>query len=116
VRLFFSPLLIVVLGACSSHSPSSAPVSSYDEGGGEDGSTFGCTSLGGTCEPIASSGCPLLQQNDELCDNVILVCCLPAGSQTVSGEEGGEEAGEAAEGGGGGPLYDAAAPTDGPLE
>lgn len=84
MRLRFPAFLFVALGACSSQPASSSAVDAGDEGA-DDGSTAGCTGVGGTCEPLASSGCPLLQQNTELCGNVILVCCLPAGGEIVTG-------------------------------
>jgi hypothetical protein len=84
MRLRFPAFLFVALGACSSHPASSSPVDSGDQGA-NDGSTAGCTGVGGTCEPLASSGCPVVQQNTELCGNVILVCCLPAGGEVVTG-------------------------------
>jgi hypothetical protein len=84
MRLRFPAFLFVALGACSSQPASSSAVDSGDQGA-DDGSTAGCTGVGGTCEPLASSGCPLLQQNTQLCGNVILVCCLPAGGEVVTG-------------------------------
>jgi hypothetical protein len=84
MRLRFPAFLFVALGACSSHPASSSAVDSGDQGA-DDGSTVGCTGVGGTCEPLASSGCPIVQQNTELCGNVILVCCLPAGGEVVTG-------------------------------
>jgi hypothetical protein len=109
MRFSWSFVLLVALGACSSHSAGSASVDSGDQGGGDDGSTAACTSVGGTCAPIATSSCPLLQQNAVLCGNVILVCCLPSGGETVSVGEGGQTVDS-------GPPAEAATPTDGPIE
>ena len=84
------PLTLVAVGACSSKS-SGSPVDAGDEGSEDDGSTASCTSIGGTCVSSLSPGCPLLQQNPTLCGNVVLVCCLPAGSDasTEEGEDSG---------------------------
>jgi hypothetical protein len=91
MRFSLSPcLVLVVLGACSSPAASSAPADSGDEGVADDGSTAGCTSVGGTCEPIGTGSCPILQQNAQLCGNVILVCCLPPGGEIVVGPDAGE--------------------------
>jgi hypothetical protein len=86
MRLRLPAFLFVALGACSSHPAASSALDSGDQGA-DDGSTAGCTGVGGTCEPLASSGCPVVQQNTELCGNVILVCCLPAGGEVVTGGE-----------------------------
>jgi hypothetical protein len=84
-------LSALVLGACSSKSAPAAPADSGDVGA-DDGSTVGCTSVGGTCEPYAA-GCPILQQNAEFCGNVVLVCCLPPGGETLgSPDSGGDNA------------------------
>ncbi len=82
-------LVLVALGACSSPA-SSVPADSGIEGVADDGSTAPCTSVGGTCEPIGTGACPILQQNAELCGNVILVCCLPPGGEIVTGTDAGE--------------------------
>jgi hypothetical protein len=80
----FSPyLLLVALAALAACSSTSNGADVADAGGAavdEDGSTAGCTSLGGTCSPSSAPGCPPLEQNSSLCGNVILVCCLPPGS------------------------------------
>jgi hypothetical protein len=67
--------------ACSSSSNTASP---GDAGAipADDGSTEGCTSIGGTCESFMA-GCPLLQQNPSLCGNVLLVCCLQPGGPTI---------------------------------
>ncbi|HTB76921.1 MAG TPA: hypothetical protein VK762_26940 [Polyangiaceae bacterium] len=121
MRFSFTSLVLFALVACSNHSTPSAAVDSGDQGGGDDGSTAGCTSLGGTCEPIAAAGCPLLQQNDVLCGNVILVCCLPAGGATVGGGDDGQAgddggAQDGGQAGDDGPAADSAIPTDGSFE
>lgn len=85
-------LVLVALGACSSHPASSGPADSGNQGVADDGSTAACTSVGGTCEPIGTGSCPILQQNAELCGNVILVCCLPPGGGIVTGTDAGEGA------------------------
>jgi hypothetical protein len=83
-----SSLVLLAFAACSSSSASSAPVDASAQG--DDGSTAGCTSIGGTCESYAA-GCPILQQNGALCGNVILVCCLPPGGPTLGTPEAGGE-------------------------
>jgi hypothetical protein len=50
----------------------------------DDGSTVACTSLGGTCVPYANPTCPTAQQNPTLCENTILLCCLPVGGQVTA--------------------------------
>jgi hypothetical protein len=88
--LLWLSLSALVLGACSSKSAPAAPADSGDVGA-DDGSTVGCTSVGGTCEPYAA-GCPILQQNAEFCGNVVLVCCLPPGGETLgSPDSGGDD-------------------------
>jgi hypothetical protein len=82
-------LLLVALAACSSKAASSAPADSADASGADDGSTANCTSVGGTCEPFSAGSCPILQQNAELCGDVLLVCCLPPGGETVVGPDSG---------------------------
>ena len=44
----------------------------------EDGSMAACTSVGGTCVPFSNPTCPPEQQDETLCENTILLCCLPA--------------------------------------
>ena len=110
MRLSFSrSLLLVALGACSSQPASSAPADSGAELVADDGSTAPCTSVGGTCEPIGTGACPILQQNAELCANVILVCCLPPGGEIVTGTDSGDatDSGEATDAGVTNPTPDA---------
>src|SRR5271170_2194968 len=83
-------LLLIAFGACSSHSSSATNYTASDGGGADDGSTAACTSVGGTCEAY-SAGCPIVQQNPELCGDVLLVCCLPPGGETVAGPDAGAE-------------------------
>jgi hypothetical protein len=100
MRLVLSPSLVsaavvafTALGAFAACSSTSASSTAYDAGegtGGDDGSTTGCTSLGGTCESYAA-GCPVLQQNSELCGNVVLVCCLPPGGAIIVTPDSGEQ-------------------------
>ena len=99
MRLVLSPSLVpaavvafTALAAFAACSSTSASSTAYDAGEatGDDGSTTGCTSLGGTCESYAS-GCPVLQQNPELCGNVVLVCCLPPGGPIIVTPDSGEE-------------------------
>ncbi len=97
---FWAPLLLVAMGACSSKSTSRVSADAGDQGAGDDGSTASCTSVGGTCE-LFSAGCPPLQQNPALCGNVILVCCLPPGGETIAVPDagGGDDAAEVADAG-----------------
>jgi hypothetical protein len=75
---------VASVAACSSSSNQAAG------GAGEAGApvdldvdtTGPCTSVGGTCESYAA-GCPVLQQDTELCGNVVLVCCLPPGGEVI---------------------------------
>lgn len=46
----------------------------------EDGSMVACTSIGGTCMPYSDASCPPERQDPTLCENVILLCCLPTGT------------------------------------
>jgi hypothetical protein len=84
MRVLFSSLLVVALGACSSHPASSSPTDAGDVTS-QDGNTVRCTSVGGTCAPINAPGCPIAQQNTELCEDVVLVCCLPAAGSAPPG-------------------------------
>jgi hypothetical protein len=86
---FLASVLLATFAACSSNSASPAPTEAGVEDSADIG-TSGCTSLGGTCESF-SAGCPVLQQNPELCGNVILVCCLPEGGAILSAPDAGEE-------------------------
>jgi len=54
----------------------------------EDGSMAACTSVGGTCVPYSNPTCPPEQQDPTLCENTILLCCLP----TAAPEDGGGSA------------------------
>ena len=92
---------IVTLGACTSRTSSTEADSG--DGADEGGNPIACTSIGGTCQPTLAPGCPLSQQNPELCGNVVLVCCLPAAAAAV-----GEEDAESAEAG----VIDAAGSVD----
>jgi hypothetical protein len=106
-RLVILPLLLLALGACSKQSESPGEeAGAVDEG---DGSTAACTSIGGTCVTSLAPDCPLLQQNPTLCGNVVLVCCLPAGSDAAGFEEG-EDAG--ADGAAGNPTPDGGTVSD----
>lgn len=84
MRLSFLLLaLLFALPGCTSEN-----ASAIDSGvtvSAEDGSTIACTSVGGTCVPYAASNCPREQQNSALCESVILLCCLPAGSVSSGG-------------------------------
>jgi hypothetical protein len=86
-------LLAPELAACSSSSSASDTADAAGPVGEDDGSTAGCTSLGGTCTPASAPGCAPLEQNPSLCGNVILVCCLPPGS--LGGVLGSDAAGAA---------------------
>jgi hypothetical protein len=88
-RLPLWTLALVAVGACSSKQ-SAAPGDAGDNVSEGDGSTADCTSIGGTCQPSLSPGCPLLQQNPTLCGNVLLVCCLLASDASI--EEGDDAA------------------------
>ena len=89
------PMMALVFApwACSTTSSSTeSDASLVDEFviAAEDGNTVGCTSLGGTCIPFAQE-CPVLQQNTALCEDTIMVCCLPEGGpRLVEPAEGGE--------------------------
>ena len=95
-------LLFVALGACSSSSGSLVPADASTDVSLPNGDPAACTSVGGTCQPF-SMGCPPLQQNPTLCGNVILVCCLPPGGETIAVPDAGEP-------------EDATAPSDAPIE
>lgn len=73
--------LAVVLAACSSSS-AGGTASGGDDASGDDGSTAGCTSVGGVCQPF-SMNCPIEQQNTALCGDSLLVCCLPPDGETL---------------------------------
>jgi hypothetical protein len=99
---------LFALSACGSSSASSSP---QDSGllAAEDGSTAGCTGVGGTCIPYTGS-CPVAQQDTALCENSILICCLPPGGEKLPTPEGGDEGGPPP--GDGGSVVDSAMPTD----
>ena len=89
---------LLMLG-CASNSATPVGVPAAQDSGevlpaADDGSTAGCTSLGGTCVPYSDNTCPEPQQNPTLCENVILLCCLPASPDEDGGPvtepEGGE--------------------------
>src|SRR5580698_5905035 len=107
-RLPLWPLALAALVACSSKS-SGSPDNGGD-GSDEDASTAACTSIGGTCAPSLAPGCPLLQQNPTLCGNVLLVCCLAAGSDAAIVEP--EDAGETPDSGTVTPTPDAGSIAD----
>lgn len=82
--LRFSLAALLALG-CTTQTAAPTP---EDESGeapsADDGSTAGCTSLGGACVPYTQA-CPPPQQNTVLCENTILLCCLPPGQQEQGG-------------------------------
>jgi hypothetical protein len=71
--------LAAVLVACSSKHPDTSTAEASTEIPAEDGSTAGCTSLGGVCMPYTASTCPIVQRDAILCNDTVLVCCLPSG-------------------------------------
>lgn len=81
---------LLLLGACSNQAASAAAQDSGEALTAQDGSTVGCTSLGGTCVPY-TQGCPPPQQNTALCENTILLCCLPADREDLDGPVTAEE-------------------------
>jgi hypothetical protein len=102
-------LALAALVACSSKSSGSRD-DAGNEAGDDDASTASCTSIGGTCAPSLAPTCPLLQQNPTLCGNVLLVCCLPAGSDAAIVEP--EDAGETPDSGTVTPTPDAGSIVD----
>jgi hypothetical protein len=76
---------LLAVGACSSK-PSASSGDAGEDAAEEDASTAACTSIGGTCQPSLTPGCPLLQQNPTLCGDVLLVCCLSPGSDAAVDE------------------------------
>lgn len=75
-------VLLVMLGACTDQTPPSAEEDSGTELPAEDGSSSGCTAVGGTCVSYAT-GCPAAQQNNVLCEDSVLICCLPPGGEQL---------------------------------
>jgi hypothetical protein len=81
---------LLLLGACSNQAASATAQDSGEALPSQDGNTVGCTSLGGTCVPY-TQGCPPPQQNTVLCENTILLCCLPADQGDLDGPVTAEE-------------------------
>jgi hypothetical protein len=90
MRLAAFSLLVSVsaLTACASNNTSSAlladdaSVEDAELLAAEDGNMASCTAVGGTCIPFTQP-CPPLQQNPALCEDTVLVCCLPAGGERL---------------------------------
>jgi len=81
----------MLLGACSHEAVLSGALDSGEVQTAEDGSTAGCTSQGGTCVPYVEA-CPPPQQSAALCEDTVLLCCLPAGREASAGFLGETEA------------------------
>ena len=109
VVLFFAAALI----ACSSKHTDTSTAEASTEIPAEDGSTAGCTSLGGVCMPYTTSTCPVLQRDQILCNDTVLVCCLPSAPPgTITVPEAGPQ--PEPDSGPPEPPVDAASPDDAP--
>jgi hypothetical protein len=88
---------VSALAACASKDTSSAlladdaSVEDAELLPAEDGNMSACTAVGGTCIPYTQP-CPPLQQNPALCEDTVMVCCLPEGGARLpppTGDDGG---------------------------